>query len=286
MQQRREVRVGPYIIGDGHPTVFVAELGINHLGSLQVAKDMVKGAHEAGAHLLKLQTYIAEKRYEKSNPRYEEFTSNLTKWQLPQREERELWEYAASLGAILFTSIFDEDSIDFADSLGSAAYKLAAFEITNKRLVRKIAEKGKPVVFSRGMATHEEVDETVRILEDHHCPVIILHTISSYPLQKKDSHLRMIHTLRDRYLWPIGHSDHTPGAIIPPLAAAAGANMIEKHFSITPKRRESDNFFSVTPEEVEEIVFRLCQIDSYMGRGDIVRTSTEEYMWDFRRYTK
>lgn len=286
MPQRRDVSLGPYVIGDGHPTVFVAELGINHLGSLEVAKEMVWAAHEAGAHLLKLQTYVAAKRYDPANPRYEEFTANLTKWQLSRPDEQALWEYAAKLGAVVFTSIFDEDSIDFADSLGSVAYKLAAFEITNKRLVRKIAAKGKPVVFSRGMATHEEVDATVKILEDNGCPVVILHTISSYPLQKKDSHLRMIHALRERYMWPIGHSDHTPGTAIPPLAAAAGANIIEKHFSITPKRRESDNFFSVTPEETEEIVFRLRQVDRYMGSGVIDRVATEQYMWDFRRHSE
>lgn len=282
---RQEVPIGPFVLGDGHPVRIVAEIGVNHLGDLQLAKDMVTAAHEAGADLVKLQTYIAEKRYDPvRNPKGRKFIEMLKEWQLCRDEEAELWEHARALKAVTFTSPFDPESAVFAEELGSVAFKLAAFEIVNLELVRAVARYGKPVVFSRGMATDEEVEACIRTCREFGAPVVILHTVSSYPLQKKDSHLAMIPYLRERYAWPVGHSDHTPGAVIPPLAVAAGANMIEKHFTITPKRRESDNFFSVTPEELEEIVFKVRQTERWMG-SRIERIETEDYMWDFRRPT-
>ena len=108
---------------------------------------------------------------------------------------------------------------------------------------------------------------------------------ASYPLEKIHSNLNMIHTLKNRYNCPIGHSDHTHGTEIPPLAVAAGADVIEKHFTSTPKLRESDNFFSVTKNEVKEIKFKIDQVRQYMGSDSIENIPTEDYMWSFRRKT-
>jgi len=215
-----------------------------------------------------------------------QFIKWLSEWEFSRRDEEELWKYAKAIGATVFTSPFDEDSLEFAEAMGSKAYKVAAFEIVNHSLLRAIAKKKKPVVISRGMANDKEIGDAVRICDKYNAPYIILHCISSYPLEKKFSHLRMIHTLREKYNCPIGHSDHTPGTDIPPLAVAAGASMIEKHFTVCPKRRESDNFFSITPDELAEMVFKVRQVEKYMGDPDIVKIKTEEYMWAFRRNTK
>ena len=135
--QRKTVAIGPYTIGDDHPVRVVAEIGVNHLGDLELAKDMVSAAHEAGADLIKLQSYLAEKRYDPvRNPKGKKFIEMLTDWQLSRDEEARLWEHAAGLGAVTFTSPFDPESADFAEELGSVAYKLAAFEIVNLELVR------------------------------------------------------------------------------------------------------------------------------------------------------
>ncbi len=285
--ERKVVRIGPNQVGDGYPVCVVAELGVNHLGNFDVMKEMIQAAHEAGADLLKFQTYTASKRYDaESNPKGARFISWLKEWEFSREQEAELWSYAHSLGATVFTSPFDEESLEFAESLGSVAYKLAAFEVVNHKLVRAIARKRKPVVLSRGMCSNEELQACLDICDEYGAPAVILHTISSYPLEKKDSHLRMIHTLRNRFDCPVGHSDHTHGTDIPPLAVAAGANMIEKHFTVTPKRRESDNFFSVTPEELEDMIWRIRQTERWMGRGDIEKIGTEDYMWSFRRYSQ
>lgn len=283
---RRTVELGPLTIGDGHPVAIVAELGVNHLGDAGRMRAMIDAAVEAGADVLKFQTYTAEERYDRaSNPKADRFIADLARWEFTRDQEAELWRYAHERGAVVFTSAFDPDSAVFADGLGSVGYKLAAFETVNHRLVRALGELGKPVVISRGMCTHEDLDGCVAILEDAGCPVILLHCISSYPVQKPDSNLAMIRTLRERYRWPVGHSDHSRGCDIPPLAVAAGAVMIEKHFTVNPKLRESDNPFSITPDELREIVFRVRQTETYMGSGEITKLPTEEYMWDFRRRT-
>lgn len=286
MAERKVVKIGARTIGDGHPVCVVAELGVNHLGDFKCAKEMIHAAHDAGADLLKFQTYTAEKRYDtENNPKGAQFVKWLKEWELSREEEARLWEYAGSLGATVFTSAFDPDSVDFAEQMDTAAYKIAAFELVNLELVRSIAQKHRPVIFTRGMANDSEVQTAIDVLEEHNVPYIILHTISSYPTQKKDSHLRMIHTLRKMYSCPVGHSDHTVGTDIPPLAVAAGVNMIEKHFTITPKRRESDNCFSLTPEDLREMIWKVRQAENYMGSGEIVKIAAEEFMWSFRRHT-
>lgn len=283
MKNRKTVKIASSIVGDGHPVTIVAELGVNHLGDSQRMRDMIAAAVEMGADMLKFQTYIAENRYSRTkNPKGSEFIAMLKRWQFDRDQEAELWEYARSLGATVFTSPFDIESVHFAASLGSAAFKLAAFEIVNLELVRTVASYHKPVVFSRGMATMAEVRRCVDILECESAEPVILHTTSSYPTLKQDSNLWMLHALREEFDNPIGHSDHTRGTDLPPLAVAAGARMIEKHFTINPKLRESDNPFSITPNELRELVFKIRQTELYMGQ-EVTRIDAENYMWDFRR---
>ena len=286
MNDRMEVLIGDKVVGDGHQVPIVAELGVNHLGDYVRMKEMIQSAHEAGADFLKFQTYVAEKRYDpKSNPKAEKFIELLKDWQFSRDQEAQLWEYANKIGARVFTSAFDPDSVEFADELGTLAFKLAAFEIVNLELIRSMATKHKPIIFSRGMTNDEEIRRAVQILEENGCPYIILHTISSYPLEKKDSNLSMIQILRNKYSCPVGHSDHTLGTEIPPLAVAAGANMIEKHYTVAPKLRESDNFFSVTADDLRELIFKVRQVETYLGSGEITSIEAEKFMWDFRRHS-
>lgn len=286
MTERRTVPFGPYTLGDTHPVCVVAELGVNHLGDFDRMIDMIDAAVDSGADALKFQTYTAEKRYDRgSNPKADLFISNLARWEFTRDQEARLWEHAHSRGAVVFTSPFDAESAVFADEMGSVAYKLAAFEVVNLELVRALAQFGKPVVVSRGMTSLEELDTCVEVIEKSGADPVLLHCISSYPVDRENSHLRMIHTLRERYDVPVGHSDHSRGCDIPPLAVAAGANMIEKHFTVNPKLRESDNPFSITPEELREICFRVRQTEAFLGDASVERLETEEYMWTFRRHS-
>ena len=279
-----EVKIANQIVGPKHEVKFIAELGVNHLGNFEIAKKMIDSAIEAGSDFLKFQTYKSEERYDrKNNPLASTFIEAVSNWEFSEKEDEYLWHYAQERGAKVFTTPYDVESLKFSEKMKSIAYKIAAFEVNNHSLISEICKTQKPIIISRGMCTLDEMDETVNIFEKNNCQYIILHTISSYPLEKKYSNLNMIHTLKKRYSCPIGHSDHTPGVEIPPLAVAAGADIIEKHFTVNPKLRESDNFFSVTKEEVKEIKFLTNKVRTYMGSGDIDKIDTEDFMWNFRR---
>ena len=281
-----EVKIGKSIVGKKHDVKFVAELGVNHLGNFERAIKMIDEAHDSGADFLKFQTYKSELRYDNTkNPLADEFTKKVSEWEFDVKKEEELWSYAKSKGAQVFTTPYDIESLNFAQKMGSIAFKIAAYEINNHVLIEEICKANKPIIISGGMCTLKEMDNVVNIFEKNNCQYIILHTISSYPLRKIDSNLNMIHTLKNRYNCPIGHSDHTPGTEIPPLAVAAGADIIEKHFTVNPKLRESDNFFSVTKEEVIEIKFLINKVRSYMGSHEVEKIDTENFMWSFRRST-
>lgn len=283
--KRKKIYISEIPIGDGERVPFIAELGVNHLGSFDRAIEMVDKAIEGGSDLLKLQTYIAEDRYEKSNPKYKEFTKLLTDWQLSRKDETKLWEYAKSKKAKLFTSVYDAKSVDFAVSLGTIAFKVAAFELTNKNLIRKIIKTKLPIIISCGMTNIDEIKKTTSILEEFNSEYILLHTVSSYPLNEEDSYLNKINILKENFDCPIGHSDHTPGTNIPPLAAAAGAQIIEKHFTVNPKYRLSDNFFSVTSQQVKKIKFDLDHVYNVMYSPNFEKNDPEKYMRDFKKFS-
>ena len=165
--------------------------------------------------------------------------------------------------------------------MGTTAFKIAAFEIVNLKLVHAVAETKLPIIASVGMASNDEIDNFVDILTKNGNPFILLHCISSYPLEKKYSYLENIHKLKSRYNCPIGHSDHTYGTEITSLAVAAGASIIEKHFTDNIKLRLSDNFFSVTYDEVVEIKQNIKKVFTYMHNKN---SDTEDFMRDFKKY--
>ena len=283
---RNNVKIGDLDVGDEAPIRLIAELGVNHLGDYGRMIEMIDAAIESGADLLKFQTYKADLRYDSiKNPKGKEFIKLLAKRQFDEKTEEKIWDYAKSKGGKIFTSPFDESSVILGERFGSLAYKVAAFEIVNTKLLTAISNTGKPVVISRGMATMKETKIAVDLFQKKNVDVILLHCISSYPTMHNDSNLWMIHTLREKFNIPIGHSDHTRGVDIPMLAVAAGARIIEKHFTINPKLRESDNPFSITPDELRTMRFNVDNVDRYMGQKEISFIDAEKYMSDFRRYS-
>ena len=282
---RKKVLIDNVLIGDNEPIPFIAEIGVNHLGNFDRAIEMVDKALEGGSDFLKFQTYDALKRYDKSNPKYKEFTKLLSEWQLSKNQEKKLWQYAKRKNAKIFTSVYDEDSVDFAIELGTSAFKVAAFEITNKKLIKKIIKSSLPIIISCGMTNIKEIKATTSLLDKAKVEYILLHTVSSYPLMHEDSYLSKIQILKENFNCPIGHSDHTHGTIIPPLAAAAGAQIIEKHFTVNPKFRLSDNFFSVTSEEVKRIKFDLDYVFKAMFSPNFAKNDPEKFMRDFKKFS-
>ncbi len=280
---RKKVKFGSKIIGDNERVPFIAEIGVNHLGKIGNALELVESAVRAGSDFLKFQTYIAEDRYDKNNPRYEEFTSLLKDWELSREEQIEMWNLAKSLGAEVFTSVYELKSIEFAEKMGTVGYKIAAFEMKNKPLLKEVFNTNKPIIISCGMTNLDEINELVNFLNENNAKYILLHVVSSYPLEERHSYLSKINILKQKFDCPIGHSDHTPGTLIPPLAVAAGAQIIEKHFTINPKYRLSDNFFSVTEEQVKKIKLELEWAFQATYSPSFEKSDPEKFMRDFKK---
>ena len=280
---RKKVEFGSKKIGDNERVPFIAEIGVNHLGKISNALELVESAVRAGSDFLKFQTYIAEERYDKNNPRYKEFTSLLKDWELSRDEQIEMWNLAKSLGAEVFTSVYELKSIEFAEKMGTIGYKIAAFEMKNKPLLKEVFKTKKPIIISCGMTNLDEINELVNFLNENNAKYILLHVVSSYPLEERHSYLSKINILKQMFKCPIGHSDHTPGTLIPPLAVAAGAQIIEKHFTINPKYRLSDNFFSVTEEQVKKIKLELEWAFQATYSPSFKKSDPEKFMRDFKK---
>ncbi|MDA8691430.1 N-acetylneuraminate synthase family protein [Candidatus Pelagibacter bacterium] len=280
---RKKVEFGSKKIGDNERVPFIAEIGVNHLGKISSALELVESAVRAGSDFLKFQTYIAEERYDKNNPRYKEFTSLLKEWELSRDEQIEMWNLAKSLGAEVFTSVYELKSIEFAEKMGTVGYKIAAFEMKNKPLLKEVFKTKKPIIISCGMTNLDEINELVNFLNENNAKYILLHVVSSYPLEERHSYLSKINILKQKFDCPIGHSDHTQGTLIPPLAVAAGAQIIEKHFTINPKYRLSDNFFSVTEEQVKKIKLELEWAFQATYSPSFKKSDPEKFMRDFKK---
>lgn len=280
---RKKIIFGSKKIGDNEKIPFISEIGVNHLGKIKNALELVESAVRAGSDFLKFQTYIAEERYDKKNPRYNEFTKLLKEWQLTRDEESEMWKLAKDLGAEVFTSVYEIKSIEFTEKMGTVGYKIAAFEMNNKPLLNEVIKTKKPIVISCGMTNLEEIKSLVNFLDEKNAEYILLHVVSSYPLEERHSCLNKINILKKNFDCPIGHSDHTAGTLIPPLAVAAGAQIIEKHFTINPKYRLSDNFFSVTEEQVKKIKLDLEWAYQATYSPTFEKNDPEKFMRDFKK---
>jgi sialic acid synthase SpsE len=276
------VTINSHRLGDDHGTFIIAEAGINHNGDLSLAKELVTHAKEAGADAIKFQTYVTEKRVDSDSELFE----TLKDCELSREEQRELFEFSRAEGLICFSTPFDIGSVEFLDSVGMQAFKIASFHITHKKLLRAVAETGKPVIFSRGMATPDEIDDAIDIFEEHGTEYVLLHCVSSYPTEPEDANIEIVRTLRQRYDCPVGFSDHTLGTEVPTLSVAAGAGAIEKHFTLDTEMSGPDHSLSADPAQLETLVSEVRRVEEILGDGEIRCVESEADTKAFREHTE
>ena len=252
-------------IGPNEPIYCIAELSCNHNGSLDLALELVREAAKSGADAVKLQTYRADTiTIDCDRP---EFIINGTIWEgekLYDLYERAYtpWEWtpilmeeANRLGMTLFTSPFDVTAVDFLEKCGVPAYKVASFEIVDHILLKRIAETGKPVIVSTGMASLAEIEAAVRVLRENGAGgIALLKCTSAYPAKPEDANLANIVNLRDTFGVVTGLSDHTLGPEVPIVATSLGACIIEKHFTMSRESGSPDDPFSLLPHEFKQMV--------------------------------
>jgi sialic acid synthase SpsE len=274
------ITVGTKKIGKGEEIFTIAEVGINHNGDPKIAKQLIDKAAWAGASAVKLQTYLTEKRVAKDSP----FFGILKQCELSFDVQKELITYAESKGILVFSTPFDEESVDFLASVNTPCLKIASFDVVNTKLLRAVAAKKLPVIMSRGMATQKELDIAVDIFKKANVPLALLHCISAYPVPShKDLHLSTIRAIEERYGCPTGFSDHTTGIEAPTFAIAAGAVLIEKHFTLSKKAEGPDHALSTEPEEMKTMIESMRRVQEMMGTVLDGAEAVEEGAKQFRR---
>ena len=259
------------------PPLLVAELSGNHGGSLQKALDLVERAVDCGADAIKLQTYTPETitvagrcdRFLLKDGLWsgqyldQLYADAMTPWEWHEPLARK----ASDLGVFLFSSPFDESSVNFLEkAIYPQLYKVASFEMNHFPMLEEIGKTQKPVLASTGVSTFEEIQKAISVLRDHGCPqVILLHCVSEYPAKAEEYGLRRMNLLRDHFDLPVGLSDHSSGHIVAVAATAMGARVIEKHFTLDRDPNSSDGAFSMLPEEFKEMAQAVRMTFKAMG---------------------
>lgn len=260
----------------------IAEAGVNHNGSLELAKRMVDEALAFGADAIKFQSFKAKNlvtkfakkaEYQKRNELLKENESQflmLKRLELSENEQLEIYNYCNEKNICFLSSPFDLESIDFLDSLGLKIFKIPSGEITNLPYLEKIAKlpSEKKIILSTGMSEISDIKNALEILTSNEMPlenIILLHANTEYPTPMSDVNLRAMNTLRDIFNVNVGYSDHTEGIEISIAAVALGASVIEKHFTLDKNMEGPDHKASLEPEEFARLVKSIRNIEQALG---------------------
>jgi N,N'-diacetyllegionaminate synthase len=261
--------------------LIIAEAGVNHNGSLDIAKQLIDKAVEAGVDIIKFQTFKSEKLVSKSAKQAEYQQRNigkkdesqlamLKKLELSPSAHKELMDYCREKGIRFFSTAFDMDSIDYLHSLNLGLWKIPSGEITNYPYLRKIAQYHEPIILSTGMCELSDIEVTLKVLVGFGVKkeqITILHCNTEYPTPYSDVNLRAMLEIRDRFGVQVGYSDHTQGIEVPIAAVALGASVIEKHFTLDKNMEGPDHKASLEPDELKAMVCAIRNVEQTLGSG-------------------
>jgi pseudaminic acid synthase len=282
-------------IGPGYPVYVIAEMSANHNQDYQHAVELLRAAKDAGADAIKLQTYTADTLTIRcDNPHFRVGKGTLwegrTLYDLYQEAytpwdwQPKLKKVADELGLDLFSTPFDDSAVEFLETLGVPAYKIASFEIVDLPLIRKVASKRKPMIISTGMASLGEIDAAVRAARQAGCAEIaLLKCTSAYPAPPEEMNLRTIAHLGESFGVPVGLSDHTLGIAAPVAAVALGACIIEKHFTLSRATPGPDSAFSLEPAELKAMIEGVRVAEKALGKVSYEVNPAESASKVFRR---
>ena len=273
-QQRPTVKIGNKFVGHGEPHFIVAELGINHNGSLDIAKKLIDLAAAHGCDAVKFQKRTIEVVYtpeELAAPRenpFGETNGDLKRGlEFGEKEYKEIDRYCKDKGILWFASCWDERSVDFIDQFDPPAYKIASACLTDDNLLKHTRSKGKPIILSTGMSTIEEIKHAIEILGEEN--LIILHCTSTYPSNLSELNLSFIPMLKELFpRCPIGYSCHSSGIVEPIMAATLGACMIEKHITLDRTMWGSDHAASLGPDGLYRMIRDIRNLPGVLGNGE------------------
>ncbi|MGV9769258.1 N-acetylneuraminate synthase family protein [Microbacterium sp. NPDC003461] len=268
------VRIGSRVIGGGHPAYVIAEIGLNHNGDVELAKQLIDVAAEAGADAVKFQKRtpeIATPEHMRDMPRetpwgtmtYLEYRHRV---EFGREEYVAIGDYATLRGLDWFASPWDVPSVEFLEDLNVVAHKVASACLTDGELLEALRASGKPIILSTGMSTMEQIDRAIGILGTEN--LVLMHATSTYPMEPDEANLRMIRMLSDRYPGvPVGYSGHERGLQISLAAVAMGAQAVERHITLDRTMWGSDHAASLEPTGLKNLVRDIRIIESAFGDG-------------------
>jgi N-acetylneuraminate synthase/N,N'-diacetyllegionaminate synthase len=279
-----DILIGPKVIGSGSRVFVIAEIGINHDGSETQAERLIDAAAESGADAVKFQSFRVDRLLIPSRDRYaqqmdggESAYQMLRRCELSWADQEKLKKHADERGVLFLSTPFDVESADFLDSLGVPAFKIASADITHVPLLRHVASKGKPIILSTGMSFLSEVADALWNLKSAGArEIILMHCVSAYPASPQHMNLRALQTLESYFELSVGLSDHSEGILLPLIAVALGAVIIEKHFTLDKTAPGPDHRASVDPADLKQLVKNLRDVEASLGDGRKRPSDVEE----------
>ena len=283
-----EFKIENKMIGDGHPAFIIAELSANHMNDYDIAVKTIEAMAKSGADAVKFQTYTPDTITLDCDNEYFQIKQG-TIWDgqvlynlyedafMPWDWQPKLKKVAEDLGLIVFSSPFDETSVDFLEDMNVGAYKIASFEITDIPLIKYVAGKNKPVIISTGIASKEDIDLAIKTCKDAgNDKIAVLKCTSAYPAPLEEINLKTIPDLKENFKTVVGLSDHTLGSDVAVASVVMGAKIIEKHFILDRTMEGPDSDFSMEPDEFKQMVDEIRILDKALGSSEYVLTEKQK----------
>lgn len=290
----REININGRLIAEDAPPYVIAELSANHNGKFETAIEIIKSAKRCGADAVKIQTYTADTIT--LNTDSEDFQIKGGLWDgrtlyelyheahMPWEWHKPLFDYSRKMEITIFSSPFDNTAVDLLEDLNAPAYKIASFEAVDLALIKYVANTGKPMIISTGMANAEEIGEAVEAAREGGCEELaILHCVSGYPASPEDYNLRTIKDMRERFGLVTGLSDHTLDNTTAIASVVMGSSIIEKHFTLDRNGGGPDDSFSMEPPDLTALCRDAKTAWSALGKVDYGMKSSEQANIKFRR---
>lgn len=291
---KQNFKIGGRQVGAGCPAFLIAEISANHSQDIRRAVKMIKEAKKCGVDAVKFQTYTPDTLTIDVNNKY--FIIKHSEWggqtlydlykkaYTPWKWFKTLKKAADDEGILFLSSAFDRSSVDFLEDLGVVGHKIASFELVDLQLIEYVAETGKPIIMSTGMATIEEIREAMKAARRGGAEeIILLKCVSSYPANPAEMNLKTIPDMVKKFKCPVGLSDHSLGVGVSIAAVSYGAAVIEKHFTLTRKKKTPDSFFSLEPDELKHLVDNIRLTEQAAGTVHYGLTKKEKESLVFRR---
>lgn len=291
----KEFKIGNKMVGEGHPTLVIAELSANHLQNFQRAKELVEIACKIGVDVVKIQTYTPDTMTLNSDKEFFQVKVNeawkgqtlhglYQKAYTPWEWHKDLEKTAQEYGTPLIGTPYDLTSVDFLESQGCPCYKVASFEVTDIQFLRRVAQTKKPVIISRGMSSFQELSRALTVLREGGSEEIaVLHCVSAYPTDPKDLNLLTLPEIKKRFEVIVGLSDHTISTAPAVASVVLGAKIIERHLILKRSDGGPDAAFSLEPQEMEKMIKEIREVEKALGKPSLEPLESEKENIQFRR---